>query len=134
MINGGIPSAHHDFWRKKSPEDICAIYQRLTVSLRKILSLIAVPEFKSVQEDRVFQYLQTMIGNMQPEELCLPMRYITGSCVCTISNIGITFNSLAGLSVHTRSCTLEIPTMYVNDNDFCTEFYSILTKTDEEFS
>ena len=138
MINGSIPSAHHDFWRKKSPEDVCAIYQRLTVSPRKILSLITVPEFKSVQEDRVFQYLRTMIGNMQPEELRLLMRYITGSCVCTVSNIGITFNSLAGLSrrpiAHTCSCTLEIPTTYVNYDDFCKEFYSILTKTDEEFS
>ena len=85
-------------------------------------------------QEGLFQYLQTMIGNMQPEELHLLMRYITGSCVCTISNIGITFNSLAGLSAHTCSCTSEIPTKYVNDNDFCTEFYSILTKTDEEFS
>ena len=111
MINSGIPSSHHDHWKKKSPEEICAIYQRLTVSPRKILSLIAIPESHSVQEDRVCQYLHTMIGNMQAEELRLLMRFISGSCVCTASKIDITFNSLAGLSrrpiAHTCSCTFR---------------------------
>ena len=75
---------------------------------------------------------------MQPEELRLLMRYITGSCVCTTSKIHITFNSLAGLArrpiAHTCNSTLEIPTTYINYDDFRTEFQSILTETDEEFS
>ena len=74
---------------------------------------------------------------MQPEELRLFMRFITGSCVCTTSKIDITFNSLAGFArrpiAHTCNCTLEIPTTYIN-YDFHSEFYSILTKTDEEFT
>ena len=138
MINGGIPSSHKEFWSKKSPKDLCSIYQRLTVSPSKVISLIAVPEICSPQEDRVCQYLRTMVGNMQPEELRLLMRFITGSCVCTASKIDITFNLLVGLArrpiAHTCNCTLEIPTSYINYDDFHSEFYSILTQTDKEFS
>jgi len=132
MINCGVPTSHQEFWSKKSTEELCNMYQCLTVSSKKVMSLIAVPEFCSPQEERMHQYLRTMVGNMQQEELRLFMRFVTGSCVCITSKIDITFNSLAGFArrpiAHTCNCTLEIPTTYVNYDDFRNEFYSILTK------
>ena len=122
----------------KSPEELGSVYQRLTVSPRKVVSLIRIPESCSPQEDRVCQYLCTMIGNMQPGELCLFMRFVTGSCVRNTSKIDVTFNSLSGLArrptAHTCNCTLQLPVMYGNYNDFYREFHTILMQTHEEFS
>lgn len=138
IINAGIPSTHQSFWNKKSPEELSEIYQRLTLSPKKVISLIAIPEICLPQQDRVYQYLRTMIGNMNPGELRLFMRFVTGSCVCTTHKIEITFNSLAGFGrrpiAHMCTNMLEIPTTYANYDDFYSEFNSILTKTDEEFS
>ena len=136
MIHCGV--SHREFWCKKSPEDLCCIYQRLTTSPKKVISLIEIPEVTTAQEDRVSHYLRTMIGNMQPGELRSFMRFVTGSCVCITYKIKITFNSLSGFArrpiAHTCTCTLEIPVTYVNYDDFHNEFYSILTNTNDEFS
>ena len=138
MINSGVPISHQEFWNKKSPEELYSIYQRLTISPKKVISLIEIPEVATTQEDRVCYYLRTMIGNMQPGELRSFMRFVTGSCVCITCKINITFNSLSGFArrpiAHTCTCTLEIPTTYANYDDFHSEFYSVLTNTDEEFS
>ena len=46
------------------------------------------------------------------------MRFVTGSSVCTAHEITVEFNWLTGLAQvpigHTCSCTLELPTSYVN--------------------
>ncbi len=138
MIHSGIPLNHNDFWKKKSPSDVEALYHSLVLSSKKVKSLFAFPDCLTQQGTRVSGYLRTMIGNMLPEELRLFMRFVTGSCVCVTKEIKVTFNSLSGLArrpiVHTCGCTLELPTSYSNYDDFYNEFRSILSQTNNDFS
>ena len=67
---------------------------------------------------------------MRVDKLRAFLRYVTGSCICTATGISVTFNGLEGLAhrpvVHTCSCTLELPTTYLNYADFSSEFETIL--------
>lgn len=85
-------------------------------------------------QDRVLSYLRQYVGDMRPEELRVFLRFVTGSCVCTASGIGVTFNSLEGLArrpvVHTCSRTIELPTTYVNYEEFSSEFDKIMKSDD----
>lgn len=118
--------------------DLQAIYQRLSLSSRKVNSLLSFPDTYTQQEAHVAGYLHTMIGNMQPGELRHLMRFITGSCVCVTPVINITFNNLSGLArrpiAHTCDCSLELPSSYSNYDDFFGEFNAILMQTDNTFS
>jgi len=138
LINSGIPESHKSFWSRRTVEDIKVIYQQLAVSSQKVLSLLSFPDACSQQEERVAGYLRTMLGNMQPEELRMFMRYISGSCVCSANNITISFNSLSGLArrpiAHTCNSTLELPTSYLNYDDFHLEFKAIFSQTNNDFS
>ena len=105
---------------------------------KKVNSLLTAPMALTKQEERVFSYLKTMVGNMKSKELRLLMRFITGSSVCTTPCIEVSFNSLSGLArrpiAHTCSCMLEIPTTYVNYDDFTKDFQAILSETDQNFA
>ena len=50
----------------------------------------------------------------------------------------IDFNGLTGFGrrpiAHTCDCTLELPTSYINFEDFQDEFASILSKINDEYS
>ena len=74
-----------------------------------------------------------MVGNMHKEDLRRFMRFVTGCCVCIAKQIKIVFNGLSGLArqpiAHTCDFTLELPTSYINFEDFRDEFMSILSKT-----
>ena len=76
--------------------------------------------------------------NMQPPELRLFLRFVTGASVCIAPKIEVTFNNLSGLArrpiAHTCDFNLELPTAYVNYEDFYGEFKAILTSTSKEFS
>lgn len=71
MINSGIPMSHRKFWNDKSPTELLATYQRLTLNPVKVKSLFSFPDFCSQSEVRIAGYLRTMIGNMQPDQLRL---------------------------------------------------------------
>ena len=98
LIYSGIPLTHKGYWSSKCPTDLQAIYQRLSLSSRKVTSLLSFPDTYTQQEARVAGYLRTMIGNMQPGQLRHLMRFVTGSCVCVTPAIKITFNNLSGLA------------------------------------
>ena len=96
------------------------------------------PGVSNPAQERVYGYLVSMVGNIQLPELKLFLRFVTGCSVCIGSKIKVTFNSLSGLGrrpiAHTCDCTLELPTSYVNYDDFNAEFKCILSSTDEEFA
>ena len=79
-----------------------------------------------------------MVGNMQIFNLRRFMRFVTGSCVCNAGQITVIFNGLSGLGrrpiAHTCDCSLELPSSYINFNDFEEEFTAILSKTNDEYS
>lgn len=138
LIYSGIPKNHNDFWQNQSVNDLCSIFNQLTVTSEKVLKMLAPPEAKSISETRIYGYLVLMIGNMNTDDLRSLLRFTTGSSVCTTKYIFINFNGLTGLArrpiAHTCSSTLEIPTSYVNFEDFLGDFQSIISKTNREFS
>lgn len=138
LINSGVPSEHQPFWCSKTSRDLRAIYKHLTLSSTKVLSLLYFPLFISQAEARVGGYLRTLIGNMQSEDLQQFMRFVTGSSVCSSSEIKVDFNSLSGFArrpiAHTCSCNIELPSSYTNYDDFYQEFQSILSNAKDDFS
>lgn len=138
MVNSGIPNAHREFWSSRTLGGLLFIHGELTVTSTKILQLLMLPNASSVNEKRVHSYLTTMISNINKDELRSLLRFITGSSVCSAKDILITFNSLSGLArrpiAHTCDCTLELPTTYVNYDDFYEDFCAILAKVNREFS
>ena len=137
LIHSGIPIPHQGFWSSKSVKDICQLYHRLGVTPQKVVSLLNFPHQYTQTEARIGGYLTTMIGNMQTEQLTAFMRFVTGSGVCTVKSIDVTFNSLSGLArrpiAHTCDPLLELPISYLNYNDFHCEFQTILSETNKEF-
>lgn len=138
LIHSGIPLNHRDFWANKMPSDIETLYQLLALSPKKVNSLFTFPIDMAMHQSRISGYLQTMVGNMSPEDLRLFMRFVTGSCACVTSHIKVSFNSLSGLArrpiAHTCGDTLELPTSYCNFDDFNNDFQAILSHTNEQFS
>ena len=138
MMNSGIPLHHKPFWANHSIDSILHIYRKLTLTPKKVSSLFQFPSVCSPQESRVCDYLKLMVENMKIEELRLFMRFVTGSSVCTANEITVEFNGLSGLArvpiAHTCSCTLELPTSYVNLDDFQQDFRAIFSETNEEFT
>jgi hypothetical protein len=138
LINSGIPESQRQFWCNKTVNEITAIYERLGVTSEKVLDLLILPEAKCISESRVYGYLTTMIGNMKTDQLRSFLRFITGSSVCSAKDILLTFNSLSGLArrpiAHTCDNTLELPSTYMNYEDFHSEFQAIFNKVNTEYS
>ena len=138
LINSGIPVIHRNFWMDKSPDYIAELHKHLTVTPAKMLQFLRLPDAHTPQQQQVCSYLRTMIGNLNKDKLRLLMRFITGSCVCTTNKIVVAFNGLQGFArrplAYTCDCLLQLPTAYVNYDDFYSDFRSILQQTHDEFS
>ena len=97
-----------------------------------------IPGTKSSNEERVSAYLTTMIGNISTNELRSFLRFVTGSTVCSSTEILVTFNSLGGLArrplAHTCDSTLELSSTYMNYEEFYLDFKAIFDKVNEEFT
>ena len=137
-IYSGIPISHQRFWMKQTASSMSSIYDNLTVSPQKVHDLLILPQTESVNEERVYAYLKTMIGNMNFNEVRCFLRFVTGSSVCSSSEILVTFNSVSGLArrplAHTCDSTLELSSTYMNYEDFYSEFKAIFDNVKEEFS
>ena len=138
MIYSGIPENHREFWSRQSPDTMAELYRHLTLNPRKVIKMLHFPEACSPQQERVFGYFRTMIGNSSPNELRLLMRFITGSCVCSSDKITVQLNGLSGLATrptaHTCGCVIELPTSYSNYDDFCNDFRCIFAQTKDEYT
>ena len=88
-INSGIPSNHRSFWSSKSLTELKTIYQALTATPSKVLSLLEEPCFGNVAQEAVFGYLRQYIGNMTLVETRLFLRFVTGSSVCSSQKIDV---------------------------------------------
>ena len=106
----------------------------MTVTSSKVISLLEIMNTVNLNEERVCGYLTTMLGNMQG----LFLRFVTGASVCIAPKIEIFFNSLSGFGrrpiAHTCDFMLELPTTYMNFQEFCGESKAILSSTEEEFA
>ena len=137
-VYSGIPVSHQQFWMKQSVSSLLQLYESLTVTAKKVNDLLVHTDAQSMNEERVYGYLTTMIGNMNINELRSFLRFVTGSTVCNSTKILVTFNSLTGLArrplAHTCEPTLEISSTYINYDEFYGEFRCIFDKVNEEFS
>ena len=138
LIHSGIPLNHKRFWEDKSAADVHRIFYEMSVSPTKVLSILVFDNMTNDLEERVCSYLMTMIGNMQVSELSTFLRFVTGASVCIVPKIKVEFNALSGFArrpiAHTCDCILELPTSYMNYEDFRGEFKAIFDMTDETFS
>ena len=62
IMNGGIPSKHLPFWKCMTVDNLYSIYSSLSVSKAKVLNLLKEPNFLSVPEDEVYQYLKRLLA------------------------------------------------------------------------
>ena len=138
LIHAGIPSNHRLFWQKKSACDVHDLFYAMTVTPTKVLALLELPSANNENESRMFGYLTTMIGNMKTTELSLFLRFVTGASVCIVPKITVEFNGLDGFArrpiAHTCDSVLELPTSYINYDDFYSEFQLILNETMKTFA
>lgn len=111
------------------------VYQSMCISTEKVLlSIDAHSDPQNPSQERTLLYLQQYIGNLSKNKLALFLRYVTGSCVCTIGGVTVTFNALTGLGrrpiAHTCSCTLELPATYETYVEFESEMDNVLSNKD----
>ena len=134
----GVPSEHREFWNAKGVSGLKRLLLALSVSPSKLLESIEEPLLVSPAERRVFGYLTQYIGHMKVDEVQKFLRFCTGSSVCIVKPISITFNSSMGLTrcpvAHTCSCTLEPSHMYSTYLEFANEFNCILQAEDNGWS
>lgn len=129
LAHSGIAASHSSFWCAKGARGICSIYKTLTVSVSRVFNVLEFPLFQNPAEERVCNYLQEMVGNMNQAQLQKFLRFATGSSVLVVKMITIQFNGLSGFGrrpiAHTCDCILELPVAYENYHDFFSEWLAI---------
>jgi hypothetical protein len=135
-MSSGIPPLHGAFWQTMSIGKFYSIYRSASVSTSKVLSMLDDSTItSSPSEELVMSYLRQYVGNMREDELRAFLRYVTGSSICASSGITVSFNCLDGAArhplAHTCSCLLELPTTYINYEEFSSEFDAILADKEE---
>lgn len=129
-MNSGIPQAHKTFWEKITVGDLYEIYQTLGATAESVLQTLKEPFFHNKAQQRVFCYLQQMIGNMKPSEVSKFLRFVTGSSVLVSECIEVKFNSLSGIArliAHICSYTFELPTSYTTYQEFEEEINDVIS-------
>jgi hypothetical protein len=134
-LNSRIPPSHVPFWQNMPVSELYSVYQSMSVSSVKVVSMIedhCQPSTPS--EERVSGYLRPYVGNMNQTDLQQFLRFVTGASVCSNQGIIITFNHLDGLArrpiVHACGNTLELSVSYTTYSEFVKEFDSVLKNDD----
>ena len=82
-MNGGVPAPYHSLWKGVGVGELYNWYKALSASPKRVLEKIEEidPDFMSVAENRVFNFLIQFIGDLTQEELRNFLCYVTGSSV-----------------------------------------------------
>ena len=131
LMHSGIPAEHRRFWSSLTTDELYAIYLGMAVSARRIVDSFVEPAvYSTPNEERVFNYLLQCVGNLSQEELCLFLRFVTGSSVFCSWPINISFNGLTGLArrpiAHCCTCMLELSSAYESFGEFNKEIKTVL--------
>ncbi len=148
MIYSGIPPQHQSYWSVKSlpeyqsywsvksPSDLYHLYQSLTATPSKVISLLNEPYCTNQAQKTVYGYLRQYIGSMTLDQVRLFLRFVNGSSVCTVEKLEVQFNMLSGLArrpiAHTCSNILELSATYQSYSEFMKEFQQVVS--DETYS
>ena len=130
IIHSGVPSQHKAFWKSLNISFLQSVYQAQCVSTIMVLKMFENAEGYNETEERMLNYLRQFIGSMSQEELHIFLRFVTGGAACSSNQVGVTFNSLAGVQrrpiAHTCSPSLELSTTYISYTEFVSEFKACL--------
>lgn len=133
-LHCGVPTIHNELWNKFPVERLFALYKALSASPQQVLAKLVEPSAVTPDEERIFGYLTTFIGNLSQEELHSFLCFVTGSSSIIANDITISFNKLSGIArrpiTHTCSCVLELSTNYLTYRDFSNEFLQVM-RSDE---
>ena len=92
--------------------------------------MVSEPLNMNSAEERVLGYFLQFIGNLNPDELRLLLRFITGSSLVLDEKIDVAFNDTSGASrfpfAQTCSPVIVLPSTYTTYPDFEHNFHSIL--------
>ena len=129
-MRSGLPIVYHGFWEEFTIEKMFDFYRSLNATPSSVIELIQEPDLTNMAENRVYNYLLSLIGNMKQSELKLFLRFVTGSGVLLHKSIQVSFNSLSGFArrpiSHTCDCRLELSVSYSSYPDFENEFLTVL--------
>ena len=110
--------------------DLHDLYRALNATPGSVMSTIKESNEMTSSQAKVLGYLRTFIGNLNHQDLCNFLRFVTGSSVVIDKKITVTFNRVFGLArrpiSHTCSCTLELSVIYLTYPDFAEEFLTVL--------
>ena len=133
-FHNGIPSTHHQLWNQLTVKRLFALYNAMNATPQLVLEMLLEPILMAPDEQRVFSYLTSFIGNSAQEELKCFLRFVTGSSSVTANKITVSFNNLSGVArrpiSHTCGCFLKLSTDYLSYIDFANEFDYILRNSD----
>lgn len=129
-LRAGVPTYYHPFFQDFSVQNLYDLYRSLNATHESVLCILKVSDEIDANQSRVFSYLKTFIGNLNPQDLSNFLRFTTGSSVMIDQKISVTFNTLCGLAQrpisHTCSCVLELPATYTTYPSFADDFLTIL--------
>lgn len=136
LIHQGVPNDHRVFWDSLGVVGIAKTYLSLSVSTDKVLNILQLDDFdfKNAEEERIFNYLLCMVGNMKINALRNFLRFCTGSSVIATNKLSIIFSFGKHPFAHTCGNTLELPLSYKNYQEFEIEWDAILRNINEEWA
>ena len=139
LMSRSIPEKHCWFWSRISIVKIHDIYNALSVSSNRVLSMLEDPKCLNENEERIFGYLMLLNRNNNVKELATCFYEICFVHFClSRKRIQTMFNNLDGLVrlpiSHCCDCILELPVLYSTYLEFANDFHSLLANTHDEQS
>ena len=131
-IRRGMHEAHPSFWvRCNKPSLVTSLYDILTPTTERVLAMVEEPDFHTMSQERVFNYLRRFIRSLSSDDLGKFLRFTTGYSVCGPVHLSVEFNSVQGFerrpTVNTCTPSLTLSVVYFSYNDFNVEFRSLQT-------
>lgn len=114
-------------------EGLTKFYESCLPTAKRIIKILHYNENMTQKETAIVEYLKRYLKEHNNERRVLEtfLRFCTGANIIAVEKITVTFNSTGGLTrspvAHTCGCVLELPTTYINYQDFRSEFNSLLT-------
>ena len=133
-LHSGVPVCHAGFWNSFSVNRLFRLHHASRGSPQHVIDKLVEPLYMDSNQQQVFAYLTSFIGNLTAKELMAFLRFVTGSSSLSEKGIHVSFNTLTGMArrpiSHTCSCELQLSSSYISYIEFSEEFYNILRNSD----
>ena len=92
-----MPESHRPFWSEKRVNGIVRLYKSCSVTPEAVLRILETTTHDlNGDQEHVYSYLKTMIGNMATKELQAFVRFMTGSSSSIEQRMQVQFTCLTG--------------------------------------